>query len=111
MTTQIKLFQSAQKYIRRLGIYPSQPNQSYSFNLKNAFSLSLLILMFIFRIAYFLYEAQTIAEHAQIFYLSVTEMALIVDFVTMCWKIGDILQLIEKFEQFIQKSKLLKFSY
>lgn len=104
MAVEIKLFRSVQKFNQMTGIHPTQPNQKYSFTYISAAILLSLILPFISRTAYFFFRAQTIAEHAQIFYLSLTEIVIIINFVIMCSEMRNVLQLIEKCEEFIQKS-------
>lgn len=105
MPARIKLFRSVQKFHQWTGIYPSEPNQSYSFDLRSAVILLSLILPCISSAIYFLFKTQTIAERAQMFYLSLTEICMIVNFVTMCLEMRNILQLIGKYEEFIQKRK------
>lgn len=104
MAVEIELFHSVRKFIQMMGIYPSEPNQKYSFKLRSALILLSLILPFISKAAYFLFKAQTIAEQAKIFYLSMSEIFLTLDFVAMCLEMRNILQLIEKYEKFIEKS-------
>lgn len=105
MAERIKLFHSVQKFNQTLGIHPSRPDQRYSFNFSSAIVLLLIVLTFISSVAYFLYKAKTIEEHVQTFYISLTALCITIDFLTMCWKMTNILQLIEKYEEFIKKSK------
>lgn len=108
MAVEIKLFRSVQKFNQMAGIHPTQPNQKYSFAFISVAILLSLILSFISKTAYFFLRAQTIAEHAQIFYLCATEIVMMINFVTMCLKMRNVLQLIEKDEEFIQKSQFSK---
>lgn len=104
MAALIKLFQSLQKYNQILGIHPTKPNQSYSFNLRSVFVLLSLISLFTSSAAYLVFKAEAIAEYAQCFYLCITPLAIFINFVAICLKMRNILQLIEKCEEFIQKS-------
>lgn len=107
MVVQTKLFQSFKRYNRVLGIHPTQSNQSYSFNLKSAIILSLYTSVFISTGSYLLFKAQTIPEFAQSFCLSVTCFFIFMDFMAMSLGNRDILLLIEKMEEFIQKSRFM----
>lgn len=94
MAVQIKLFHFVQKFNRLL----------YSFKLRVAIIISPLIISFLSKAAYFLFKTHTIAQFAQIFYISITELCITIEFVAMCWKMSDVEKFIEKFEEFIQKS-------
>lgn len=63
-----------------------------------------MIISFLSDVAYFLFGAQSFTEFAQTFYASITGLCIIIDFVAMCWKIGDVEKLIEKYEEFVQNS-------
>lgn len=107
MAVQIVLFSSVQKFNRI--IYPFQPNQSYSFQLRTFLILLPVTVSFCSRAAYLLFEAHTIAEHAQAFYLIITDLCISIDFVTMYWQMGNVELLIEKYEKFIEKSRFLQY--
>lgn len=91
-----------------LGIDPTQSNQSYSYNFRGVVILSSYTLTFISTGSYLLFKAQTIPEYAQSLYLSITCLYIIMDFIAIQLKIRDMLQLIEKMEEFIQRSKSVK---
>lgn len=105
MAVQIKLFQSFQKFNQILGIHPSQPDQSYSFKPRSAAVLLFLISPFISCTTHFVFKAETLAEYAQSFIMSTTGLCISIDFVSMCLEMRNILQLIENYEGFIEKSK------
>lgn len=106
MAIPIQLFQSLRKFIRMLGIHPSQPNQRYSFSLKSVAIFMTLILLFASSTAYFLFKAETIPEYAQCFYMSATALCITINFLTLCLEMRNILKLIEKYEEFIQKGEI-----
>lgn len=54
--------------------------------------------------AFLLFKANTIQELADSFYVSLTHAVCLVYIMINIWKITDILQLIDQYEQFIQKS-------
>lgn len=105
----IKLFQSVQKFNQMTGIYPSQPNQNYSFNWRSVAILLLFTLTFISSIAFIVIEAESIPEYAQSFYICITELCIAMDFIAMCCKMRNVLQLIETYEEFIEKSRVFRF--
>lgn len=111
MAVQIELFQSFKRFNRMTGIHPSKPNQKYSSKLRSAVILLPLILANISSTAYLTFEAEAVAEYAQSFYISASELCFTIDFLAVKWGMKDIIQLIEIFQKFIQKSKLylLKF--
>lgn len=105
MAIEIKLFNSVQKYNQIAGIHLSQPNQRYSFDFKSAAILLFYFLTFISATAYFIFKAKTITEYVQCFYVSLSMLCISIAFTSMCWKMRDILYLIEEFKEFIQKSE------
>lgn len=105
MAKQIKLFQSFQKFHQMLGVRLCESNQSYSFNYRSVVILLQIIFNLTSSTAYSLFKAKTIEERVQSVYVSITELSVMITFSTMCRKMTNILQLIQKFEEFIQKSK------
>lgn len=108
----IKLFQSLRQFYEIRGFYPSQlPNQSSQFNAKNLSMLFSIIQYFSALIAVFLFTTTTsITEHADSLYMCLTCGACTTHVLTHIYKIGQILQLIENFEKFIEKSESSIFS-
>lgn len=103
MAAPVKLFRSFERFNRFLGMHP--PNQRNSFNLRSAFELLTLMLLFTSSAAQFLFKASAIVEYAQSFYISTTALCVTVNFVSISIEMRDILLLIEKYEEFIQKSR------
>lgn len=58
-------------------------------------------------IGFFLFKATTLFERAETFYVSVTELLCTSNFLIQFCKMGKIFELIEKYEEFIEKSKKL----
>ena len=109
MANTVKLFQSAQIYFIALGICPTKPNQKYAFNMTSFFVLFPMLLIFISTTTFFFLKAETIQEYSDTFYVSSTEFSFIVCFLVNIWKMTTILQLIEKYEEFVRKSKCFVF--
>lgn len=101
----MKLFQSLQTFYRMMGIYPSQTDKMPSFNFRNLFIPLNLLVLFILQIGFFLFKAKSIVERAETFYSSLTIIGCMMIFLLQFWEMTNILELIEKFEKFIEKSK------
>lgn len=95
MAVQIESFHSAQNFYLLM----------FSSNLRSVIIISPLIICFLSMAAYS-FKAQTVAEFAQVFYIFITQLCIIIDFVTICWKIENVNQLVQKYEEFIEKSGL-----
>lgn len=109
MANTLKLFQLAQAYYKTLGIYPTKPNQKYAFDLTSFLILFILLVDFISTVTFFFFTAETAQENSDSFYVSSSTFNFIVCFVINFWKMSNILQLIGKYDEFIQKSKLFHF--
>ena len=88
-----------------LGIYPPPKDHHQPFNVKNTFSLVSMTLVFISTLAYFLIEADSVAEYGSCFYSYITNLEFLAFFVVNFTKMQSILKLIEKLEEFIEKSE------
>lgn len=62
--------------------------------------------MFVSSLAYFLYEAKSIGEYADTFFMIFTTMVCVIFFSIGIRKMSSIHKLIGEFEEFIDKSKL-----
>lgn len=109
MTNTIKLFESTMNFYETLGVYPSQLNRNYFFDLKFPFILISLISAFIATAAFFLFEANSITEHIETFYAALTTLGCAGCLLINRYKTETILQLKQKAEDLIQKSEFLKF--
>lgn len=97
---QIKLFQFVRNCCKTMGcIHPR------SINLRNSFIFVPVLLMFLSTTGYIIFEASLISEYAAASYVSTTELAIMVNFSVICFKMDDILGLIEMFEKIVRESK------
>lgn len=102
----MKVLQSICKFYENVGIKPPQPNKYYSFQWKHLICLLFLIQLFCTATAFILFEAKSVVEYAEAFFPSSTEVAAVICLTVSISKISTSLQLIEKFQEFIEKSKL-----
>lgn len=105
MARPIKLFQLTQKWYRSFGIYPSQPDGSHVFNLKNGFFIFSWAQMGTLTGAFFVFEATRLDEFCISFDRSVTIVAQLFYFFALISQMGNIIKFIQKFEEFIAESK------
>lgn len=102
----MKLFQSIRNHASVLGIWQPQPNVSI-FNLRNSFILFAYILFLTLTSKFFISEAQTFKEYTDCFYVIATCALKITCFTVTLWKISNIFQLMENFENVVQERKIL----
>lgn len=105
MSNTIKLFQSTIVYYKALGICPTKPNQIFSFDHRSICILLTLLVDFLSTATFFFFKAETYQEYSDSFYVSSSAFNFIVCFAINFWKMSNILKLIEKYEEFYQKSK------
>lgn len=112
MAKMLKFFQSTLKYYRTLGIYPLHRNQKISFN---SISLSILFSMIGISLStatFFLLKVENIVEFSdtfKAFYVFSSEICFMICFLVNICGMTKILQLIEKYESYMQKSEFMKF--
>lgn len=88
-----------------------QSNQNYTQNSKTLLFLLSFIQMFISSAAFFLFQAKSMQEYFKTLSVIITIFVCVI-YISICkWKMVDILQLIEKFEEFIRKSKRMMSAY
>lgn len=105
----MNLFKSVRKFYEVMGLYPPQPNQNRSFNLRNFFYSIFSMTLFISLLCCFaLKPTMTVLERVETVYVMLTELACVVNFFVSYQKIGIILLLIERFNEYIEKSKFWK---
>lgn len=105
MSERVELFRNVLKYHRMVRIYP--PNHDRPFNVKNVLSLISLTVMFISATGYFLFQASSMSEYVQCFYISISVLEMLVYFIVNFAEMQSILILIRNFETFIEKSKFI----
>lgn len=101
----LKFFQLVQNIYRMVGIYPPKLNQHCLLNSKISFFLLMVVQFYISSFAFLLFEANSIREMADSFYVASSELLCITYMIVSLWKISDILDLITKYERFIEKSE------
>lgn len=104
-TAKLKSFQFTRNYYQLSGIYTPQANQDYSLNAKVLLNLFLFVAYVAAAFAYLLFEANSIGENAYSYCMSITLLWCTVLLTADTLKIPNILQLIEKYDEFIHKSK------
>lgn len=105
----IKLFQLLRKIYQIMGYHSSQSaNQNLSCNARNLLMFFSIIQFFAISICFFLFEAKSINEHADCLYICSTCGVCATYVLTHLCEFEDILQLIDSFEKFIEKSKWKK---
>lgn len=106
MVAPIKLFHSVQISYRSMGIYSPHPNQIFTLNSKKFFFLSSLLISFISRIGYFVFETKFVEYNGfKSFYQTISTLIALSDFSLSIWQMPAILQIIKMFDEFIEKSK------
>lgn len=101
----MKLFQCTQKFFRMLGLHPPQHCQNSPFNLKNTVIILLLVVGFLDAIAFLLFQAKSVKEFGDSFYVSASCCGTLVYFSIHVRKMTNVSKLIERFEGLLQKSK------
>lgn len=99
------LFQTVQKIYKTMAIHPSlsQTNQFCSLNYKIQFFLFINAQTLFASTAFLLFKANTVQSLADSFYVSLTHAVSLIHIIITMWKVADILQLIDKFQKFIEK--------
>lgn len=105
MTDPVKIFQTAQNYMKIIGIYPPRPGQSHTFNTKNICYLVCLVNVFILVTLFFLFQAKSAVEFSISFYCSITSLTVFSLSTINIYKTANIFKVVEAIEKFIEKSK------
>lgn len=104
MVGSIKLFRSLQNSFRTMGISP--PNQIFAWNSKKLFFLFGLIMAFISRFLYFVFEAKFVEENGfESFYETFLLLIALSVLFQEVWQLPEMLQLINMYDDFIERSK------
>ena len=104
----MRIFQSIRKYLAILGIEPLQPFQKKRLMTKRLVVFIIFILFFTSSLVFIGYEASSLGEYADAFYMSATLDWMIFAFGILLWKMDDIFKLIGDFEKLIQQRKSIK---
>lgn len=107
MTGAIKLFKFLQGCYCLVGIDSPPPNrQSGSLNFKNLIVILFFVQYLAASFAFFLFKANSAYEYGYSFFNALTELTMLVYYPNIILKMPDILKLIERYEEFIEKSEL-----
>lgn len=101
----MKLFKIIRHHFSFVGIYPVQNQQKSHFNLMNLFVLILYVQLFISSLTFFLLKAKTINEYVYTLYVCISCLSAFGVFLTTILKKKQIYQLIDKYEEAIERSK------
>lgn len=108
MAGTIKLFQIVQHLYRTMGIFTSKPTDICSINSRKLFYLMSMLIVDISRFGYFLFDTTFAQDYGESFYLLISQVITLIDFLIAIWKMPTILHLIKMFEKFIERSKQTK---
>lgn len=102
-----KLFRSVQKCYQTLGVYPFQPEnvRTCVLNRKILLAMFLYVQQCIAAVTFFLIEANSVLDYAVSFYTYISMLFCVYYFIILIRKMPQIIELIEKFQQFMEKSK------
>lgn len=108
MAVTFKLFQSLGKSYQTIGLDPIQSNPPPKGCVqRRAFIVFSMTQMLLSSTAFLAFKAETVLEYAASFYVSLTELFLLVTFFALMTEMGDLAKLTETFEGFITKSTCL----
>lgn len=104
----IKLFQNVQRFYYWLGIYPPFFNRNHSMNRRNVYLLLGTAPMICSTAGFLIFDQNASAvDRVQTFYVFLTHIACVVNFLASFAKRASIFSYIEKFEKHIEKRKPL----
>lgn len=107
MADPIKLFQFIRNFYQKIGMNKNRGSpRRILFNLKNVLIILAMLQMFIATSSYFLFKAKRLDEMGLTFYVSNTLLAAISYFVLNIYHNENILVLMEKYDELINRSKL-----
>lgn len=102
----IKSFRFLRTYYRTTGIYSFRQNQNRAINKKVAFICLYFVQFLMTTIAFLLFKAESIGDLAFAYLMSLTVIFYLVYIIAHTWKIPQILNLIEQYDEFIRESEL-----
>lgn len=106
MIQRIDLFCYFREFCRLVGIYPPPADPWQLFNTTNISILISMVNVIISSFWFFLFDATSADEYSKSFYTSVAMLEMVAFFAVNLFKMQNILQLIRKFEDFIEMRKL-----
>lgn len=109
MAAPIKLFEFVQSSYRAIGIHSTESKQIFSLNPKKLFFLLSILFMVISHIAYFIFESKIADDKGDSFYTTSAALSALIDFSINVYRMPIILQLIQTYNELIEKSKCVSF--
>lgn len=104
----MKFFQSIRKVFASVGIYKPQPLQKNPISVRSALRLLCLALFSSLTFAFFVYEAKTLLEFAESFYIFATSTFLFSILSTYILKTPKIFELLDSMEIEIEERKMIE---
>ena len=107
MAGAFNFFITIQEFYKSMGLDTRSPQTYFSKRLvftKSLFLFSFTVQLFISSSAYLLFEARTADELGISFYISITILSVMINTVSVAWRIDEIFVLIGKYEEFVEKS-------
>lgn len=105
MVRTIKLFQRLDKVFESLGIYMSRPKLKDRLSFRcYIFTISLIIISHS-TVVYFLFNAKSVADRGDAFYIWISQYSNLFYIVTYARQAPEIRHFIENFEKYFQNSK------
>lgn len=103
----IKLFSEAQSYCNSIGFFasPLQPNQRCRLNAKSLYYFCMLALPAILVLCFLIFKAQSVYEYGISAYAFITLTMLAIFHVIIVYEMGNMLMLVEKYEEIIENRK------
>lgn len=102
----IRLFRSVRRYFKAMGYYaPTHPKRNLQINRRNGLFIIVVIGMIPLVFGFFAFKAETPYEYSHTFYISITACTVVVNFVSLYYKLGSIPMLMRKYQGFIAKRK------
>lgn len=109
MVGPVRLFQNLREYYQTMGIYlPNSSIRRHYLNQRNSFFLTCYTQLLITSMLFLLFEAETTLEFGAALYAVLAESFCIWYFLIKMYKMPKILQLIDKFDAFMEKSKRIQ---
>lgn len=100
----MKILESIQEILSKLGITSTQSDQKYPFNVRNMMCLFCFILMSISAFTFLIIEAGSVKEYLNILNTSLTSIIMGIEFILHLWKRRKLFEFIVNFEDLIQGS-------
>lgn len=105
MAHSVQFFKLIRDLFQKMGICPCHSNQNRTYNLRNSFILMILAQLFVASAAFLLFEANSIEEYGQSFYLTLTSLLLLFLLPSFIHNMDDLFNLMDEMDKFGLKRK------